>query len=105
LTVLQSTSDPAAGNSNTKNIWENGLTPVLDPELSAAATGGSDTSWYLAGDKNAVDTVEFAYLQGLETPAFERQTMFDRLAIAFRVYQCFAAKALDHRGLYKNAGA
>jgi hypothetical protein len=74
-------------------------------ELSAAATGGSDTSWYLAASNTAVDTVEYAYLQGLETPAFERQTMFDRLAIAFRVYQCFAAKAIDYRGLYKNNGA
>jgi hypothetical protein len=105
LQVLQSTSDPAASNSNTANIWSNGLTPIIDVELSAAATGGSDTAWYLAASNTAVDTVEYAYLQGLETPAFERQTMFDRLAIAFRVYQCFAAKAIDYRGLYKNNGA
>jgi hypothetical protein len=105
LQVLNSTTDPASANANVTNIWSNGLTPIIDVELSAAATGGSDTSWYLAASNTAVDTVEYAYLQGLETPAFERQTMFDRLAIAFRVYQCFAAKAIDYRGLYKNNGA
>jgi len=105
LQVLNSTTDPASSNANVANIWSNGLTPVIDVELSAAATGGSDTAWYLAAANNTVDTVEYAYLQGLETPAFERQTMFDRLAIAFRVYQCFAAKAIDYRGLYKNVGA
>jgi signal peptide peptidase SppA len=105
LQVLTSTTDPASANANVTNIWSNGLTPIIDVELSAAATGGSDTSWYLAASNTAVDTVEYAYLQGLETPAFERQTMFDRLAIAFRVYQCFAAKAIDYRGLYKNNGA
>jgi signal peptide peptidase SppA len=105
LQLLNSTSDPSNNNSGTANIWSNGLTPIIDVELSAAATGGSDTAWYLAGANNQVDTVEYAYLQGLETPAFERQTMFDRLAVAFRVYQCFAAKALDFRGLYKNNGA
>lgn len=105
LQVLASTSDPASNNAGVANIWQNGLMPVDDVELSAAATGGSDTAWYLAADPSAVDTVEYAYLQGLETPAFERETMFERLAIAFRVYQCFAAKPLDYRGLYKNVGA
>jgi len=105
LELLSSTSNPAASNSNVNNIWQNGLQPIVDVELSAAASGGSDTAWYLAADSATVDTVEYAYLQGLETPAFERQTMFDRLAVAFRVYQSFAAKAIDFRGLYKNVGA
>lgn len=105
LELLSATSNPAASNSNVPNIWQNGLQPIDDVELSAAASGGSDTAWYLASDSNAVDTIEYAYLQGLETPAFERQVMFDRLAVAFRMYQCFGAKALDFRGLYKNNGA
>jgi signal peptide peptidase SppA len=104
LELLGATANPASSNSGVGNIWQNGLQPVVDVELSTAA-GGSDTAWYFAGDSSQVDTVEYAYLQGLETPAFERQNMFDRLAIAMRMYQCFGAKAIDYRGLYKNTGA
>ena len=103
LELLGSYANPASSNSGVRNIWENNLQTVIDVELSTAG-GGSDTAWYLAADASTVDTVEYAYLQGLETPAFERQVMFDRLAVAFRVYQCFGAKALDYRGLYKNVG-
>jgi len=103
LELLGSTSNPASTNANTKNIWQNGLEPICEAQLSAAA-GGSDTAWYLAADPSQVDTVEYAYLQGYETPAFDQVTSFDRLAIRQRIYQAFAVKALDYRGLQKHAG-
>ncbi len=104
LELLGSTANPASGNANTKNIWENGLSPVIDAQLGAAA-GGSDTAWYVAADVNDADTVEYAYLQGLETPALEQEVAFQSLAIRHRIYQAFAVKALGFRGLQKHTGA
>lgn len=109
LELLGSTANPAAGgsaagSSGVKNIWQNSLTPITDAELGAAQ-GGSDTAWHLLADANDVDTVEYAYLQGLETPALDQETAFDRLAMRFRIYQAFATKALDYRGMQKHAGA
>lgn len=105
LELLGSTSYAVAnGNSGVKNIWENGLTPVFDAELGTSG-GGLDTSWYLAADNRDVDTVEYAYLQGLETPAMDKEMAFSSLAIRFRIYQAFATKALDFRGLQKHVGA
>lgn len=106
LELLGSTANPAASNGNPGivNIWQNGLTPVIDAELGLAA-GGSDVAWHLAADSRDVDTIEYAYLQGLESPAFEQQQSFDRLGRRYRMYQAFAVKAIDFRGLQKHAGA
>lgn len=105
LELLGSTSYAVAnGNSGVKNIWENGLTPVIDAELSTSG-GGLDTTWYLAADNRDVDTVEYAYLQGLETPAMDKEMAFSSLSIRFRIYQAFATKALDFRGLQRHNGA
>lgn len=105
LELLGSTSYVAANiNSGVKNIWEDSLTPVIDAELGTSG-GGLDTTWYLAADNRDVDTVEYAYLQGLETPAMDKEMAFSRLAIRFRIYQAFATKALDFRGLQRHNGA
>jgi len=92
-------------NPNIVNIWQQGLQPIQEPELGASATGGSDIKTYLAASYNDVDTIEYAFLQGLESPAFESHTSFERLGISMRVYQAFAVKALDYRGLQRHNGA
>jgi len=110
--LIRSTADPYGagtstsntGTSGTVNIHQNAYEPVFDAQLNASS-GGSDTAFYLATDSSDVDTVEYAYLQGLETPALDSVTAFDRLAIRYRIYQAFATAALDYRGLQKHAGA
>lgn len=106
LELLGSISNPAQaqGNAGVRNIWENKLTPVIDSELGAAASGGSDTAWYFASNYRDCETILYAFLQGLETPAFDQQVAFDRLGIRYRMYQAFATKAVDFRGLQKHAG-
>ncbi len=109
LELLGSTANPAAGGSSAgssgvTNIWQNGLEPIIDAQLSTAA-GGVDAGWYLAADTSVIDTIEYAFLQGLETPRFEQQIVFDRLGMRQRVYQSFVVKALDFRGLFYNDGA
>ena len=105
LQLLGSTADPASTNAGVANIWENKLTPVFDAQMGATVTGGSDVRYIVAADYNDVDTIEYAYLQGLETPAMDQQVAFDRLGIRHRIYQAFAVKAIDFRGLQQQAGA
>jgi signal peptide peptidase SppA len=110
MEILASTANPsaggsAAGSSGVANIWQNGLEPVTEGELGATGAGGSDTAWYLAADNAEIDTVEYAFLQGLESPVLEQETAFQSLAIRQRIYQAFAVHPIDFRGLYKNDGA
>ena len=106
---LSSAADPSAGGSavgsaGVNNIWQGRLQPVQEAQLGAAQ-GGSDTAFYHVADNNQIDTIEYAYLQGLETPALDRVEAFDRLAVRHRIYQAFATKAIDYRGLQRHTGA
>ena len=64
-----------------------------------------DVRYIMAADYNDVDTIEYAYLQGLETPAMDQQVAFDRLGMRHRIYQAFAVKAIDYRGLQQQQGS
>lgn len=76
------------------------LEPIVDPEIAS-------TTWYLAADANAgvVDTVEWCYLDGSEGVYLESQVGFDVDGIQVKARLDFATKVVEHRGLYKNAGA
>jgi hypothetical protein len=109
LQLLGSSADPvvggsAAGNSNTLNIYgpngpSNGLTAVVEPLLDLSST----TNWYLAADPSQIDTVELCFLSGEESPVLESEWDFDKDAWIFKIRQTFGVKAIDWRGLYRNA--
>jgi len=106
LQLLGSFSDPvaggsSAGNANTLNIHQNVLTPIIEPQLESA----SSTAWYLASSSSLIDTVEIAFLQGEEAPVLESEFDMKRDCYFYKVRQTFGVKAIDWRGLYKNAGA
>jgi hypothetical protein len=75
--------------------------PIVEPILD----GASSTAWYLAANSGQVDTVEYCYLDGAEGPVIESETGFEVDGVSFKCREDFAAKAIDHRGLYKGAGA
>lgn len=75
--------------------------PIVEPILDAA----SATAWYLAAANSQVDTVEYCYLDGAEGPVMETEIGFEVDGISFKCREDFAAKAIDHRGLYKANGA
>jgi signal peptide peptidase SppA len=104
MQTLNSTSSDAT-NPGLTNIWQNGLVPIQDAELGGASTGGSDLQWYTAANSADVDTVEYAFLQGLEAPMIEQETSFTSLAMKQRIYQAFAVSAIDHRGMQRHNGA
>jgi hypothetical protein len=77
------------------------LTPVVEALLDA----NSSTAWYLAANNGAVDTIEYAYVDGFEGPVIEAEPGFEVDGISYKCREDFAAKAIDYRGLYKAPGA
>ncbi|TWT49027.1 putative signal peptide peptidase SppA [Thalassoglobus neptunius] len=105
LTALSSRSVAinTGGNSGTNNPWENRLEPIVEPELDAAS-GGSDTRFITAADASDCDTVEYAYLEGLEAPVLESEESFARLGGGNRLYFAVGSKPLDFRGMQDHTG-
>ncbi len=98
--LLRSTADPASNNSGVANIWDGELELVKSGRLD----GDSTTAWYGYADPAMVDTIEVAFLQGMEQPDLAEQSGFRVLAREYRVVHVVEAHAVDYRGLYKNAG-
>ncbi len=77
------------------------LSPISEPRLDAA----SETAWYLAASPAQIDTIEYAYLEGQQGAYIETRNGFDVDGVEIKCRLDFGAKAIDWRGLYKNAGA
>jgi hypothetical protein len=77
------------------------LLPVVEPLLDAA----SATAWYATASAGQIDTVEYCYLDGFEGPMVDEKAGFDLDGFKIRCRLYFAAKVIDHRGLYRADGA
>jgi len=76
------------------------LQKIVEPRLDS----NSAKAWYLAGSPNQIDTVECATLEGKDGVYIETRQGFNVDGIEIKARMDFGAKAIDHRGLYKNAG-
>jgi hypothetical protein len=76
------------------------LVPVVEPRLDAA----SATAWYLAADNTQIDTVEVCFLLDEPEPVLKSESDWDTEDQKYAVRHTVAAKAIDYRGLVKNAG-
>lgn len=67
----------------------------------------STTAWYEFADyrDGQIDTVEVAFLEDEPEPVARQETDFETEDVKFVVRHTVAAKAIDYRGVYKNAGA
>lgn len=86
--------------SNVPLYTGNGPRPLMvvsDAELD----GNSATAWYLAADPMMVDTVEYTFLQGEESPVLDREEGFINDSIRYKVRQTWGTKAVDYVGLYQ----
>lgn len=102
-TMMSAEKDPGASSPNaSKPNHIRGMATVID---DARLDTHSATAWYLAADPNSHDTIEVAYLNGNETPMIDQQDGWKVDGVEFKVRIDAAVKALDFRGLYKNAGA
>ena len=77
------------------------LTTIAEPRLDAE----SETAWYLAASPMQIDTIEYAYLEGQEGAYVETRNGFDVDGVEIKCRLDFGAKAIDWRGVHKNAGA
>lgn len=77
------------------------LTVISEPRLDP---GTGAVPWYLTASPAAIDTIEYAYLEGQEGVAMETRMGFDVDGMEIRARLDFGAKAIDWRGLYKNPG-
>lgn len=85
------------------------LKPISDPRLDNGVTvggvnyAGSATNWYLAGDPAQVDTIELAYLEGMEGLYTETKMGFETDGVEVKVRQDVGAKSIDWRPFWRNA--
>ena len=102
--ILRSIADPSGTNSGVANPFGAGSRTPLIPVVEGLLDATSAKAWYGAADPNQIDTIEVAFLNGQETPYLEEQEGFKVDGRQYKVRIVFGAKAIDHRGLYKNAG-
>ena len=77
------------------------LTIVSEPRLDPASGA---VPWYLVASPAAIDTIEYAFLEGQEGVFMETRMGFDVDGVEIKARLDFGAKAIDWRGLYKNPG-
>lgn len=87
------------------NEFRTGGRTALEPVVEPLLDGTSTTAWYLAASPSQIDTVEYCYLDGAEGPVIESENGFEVDGISYKARLDFAAKDIDHRGLYKANGA
>ncbi len=99
--LVRSASVPGAdSNSGIDNPIRNFVEVIGEPRLDDA----SPTAWYLAA-ASGMDTIEVAYLNGIDTPYMEQQQGFTSDGVATKVRIDAGVAPLDFRGLVKSAGA
>lgn len=90
-----------AQSANVVPEYIRALTPIAEPRLDAS----SATAWYLFASPDQIDTIEYAYLEGQDGVYIETRQGFDVDGIEIKARLDFGAKAIDWRGMQKNAGA
>lgn len=98
--LIRSTSLPDAQNSGVFNPYNDALTVITEARLDA----DSVKSWYLLAGPGS-DTIEVAYLDGIDTPYLEQQQGFTVDGVTFKVRIDAGVAPLDWRGLVKSEGA
>jgi len=97
-----------------RKLTSTNYTPAKQSDISVAALTGlqlivepriTDYAWFLVADPAMIDTVEYAFLDGEEELFIEQKEGFDVDALQIKARMVFGTKAIDFRGMYKNAGA
>jgi HK97 family phage prohead protease len=96
--LLFSTADIGQANPAVINPFHGSLEIVVDATLTDAA------AWYLVASPNIIDTVEVAFLDGVQNPVVEQQQGWNVDGIEYKVRLDFGVKVWDYRGIYKNSG-
>ena len=87
---------PEAGSNI--NPFAGTLQVIADSRLTDAA------AWFLVANPSQIDTIEYSYLEGNEGVYLETRNGFSVDGVEIKARLDFAAKAIDWRGMWKNAG-
>lgn len=99
--LINSSSVPTAQvNQGVANPIQGFAQVIAEPRLD----DNSATAWYLASQQGT-DTIEVAYLNGVEVPYMEQQQGFTVDGVATKVRIDAGVAPLDFRGLQKSNGA
>ena len=85
-----------ANTTGEVNPFYQSLQLVVDPRLGSA--------WFLSAAPGAVDTIEYAFLDGEGELFTETREDFDVDGTQVKARMVFGTKAIDWRGMYKNPG-
>jgi hypothetical protein len=99
--VIGSNADPAGTHAGVENPWRNELEVIAEPLLDA----NSATAWYLFASQSQIDSIEVSFLQGHETPVMWSGSEEKSLTRWWAIRQVYGGKAIDYRGVAKQAGA
>ena len=77
------------------------LAVIAEPRLDPASGA---VPWYLFASPAAIDTIEYAYLDGQDGVFIETRNGFDVDGLEIKARLDFGAKAIDWRGIHKNPG-
>lgn len=103
-TALHSAQVTGSANNDVNPLYGMALTPIIVPQLDAAATAGA-TPWFVVADPLSAKSIEVDYLNGAETPQVRRMEKPGVLGFHWDVYMDWGITALDYRGIFENGGA
>ena len=94
--------DPASAtlSQTAPNIWQNNFEVVSDARLDAA----SASVYYASADPNLVDTVEVAFLNGMQEPYLESRDGWSVDGTEWKIRHVFAAAKVGWRGVVRFPG-
>lgn len=97
--AIQYTSPIVAAQGSNVNPWAGKIEPISDANLTSA------NPWYLFADPMRAPVSVYGYLQGQAGPNVATRQGFEVLGVEMRVALHFGCAFIDHRGVYRNAGA
>lgn len=98
--IANSINDPSSSVLATPNPFAGEIEVVSDARLDS----DDAARWYMAASPGAYDTVECAFLDGMEQPFLETRDGWTQDGAEFKARIDFTCAALDYRGLYRNDG-
>lgn len=109
LAALQVVSPVNAQQVSNVNPFAGMFQVIVEPRLSVGtaspSSSGSTTAWFGIASPSQIDTIEIASLEGQAGPMIVEDVDFDTQGIKMAIWHDVGAKAIDHRGMVKNAGA
>lgn len=94
-------------STNVSPFSSSGRTPLgleVEPRWETG-TNGSLTAWFMFASIDQVDQMELAFLEGTDGPQTMTREGFDVAGLEIKIQHDLGAKAIDYRGMFKNAGS